>query len=48
MFETVVPSDSETPAFKGWLDEIAFYNRARTAKEVMDLHQLRESGTCKE
>jgi hypothetical protein len=35
------------PSFHGWLDEIAFYNRALTAKEVSDLYQLRESGACK-
>jgi hypothetical protein len=35
------------PSFHGWLDEIAFYNRPLTAKEVEDLYQLRESGPCK-
>ncbi len=35
------------PSFHGWLDEIAFYNRALTAEEVRDLYQLRESGPCK-
>jgi DNA-binding winged helix-turn-helix (wHTH) protein/DNA-binding beta-propeller fold protein YncE len=35
------------PSFHGWLDEIAFYDRALTAKEVEDMYQLRESGPCK-
>jgi len=34
------------PSFQGWLDEIAFYNRGLTTKEVEDLYQLRESGPC--
>jgi DNA-binding beta-propeller fold protein YncE len=40
-------AQSGKPSFLGWLDEIAFYNRALTAKEVQDLYQLRESGPCK-
>jgi hypothetical protein len=35
------------PAFHGWLDEIAFYNRALNAAEIRKLYQLRESGPCK-
>jgi hypothetical protein len=35
------------PSFRGWLDEVVFYNRAMTAEEVKDLYQLRESGSCK-
>jgi DNA-binding beta-propeller fold protein YncE len=40
-------AQSGIPSFHGWLDEIAFYNRALTAKEVEDLYQLRESGPCR-
>jgi DNA-binding winged helix-turn-helix (wHTH) protein/DNA-binding beta-propeller fold protein YncE len=40
-------AQSGIPSFHGWLDEIAFYNRALTAEEVEDLYQLRESGPCK-
>ena len=52
-FDAVVPrplflgAKSGTPSFHGWLDEVAFYNRALTPKEVADLYQLRESGPCK-
>jgi hypothetical protein len=35
------------PSFHGWLDEIAFYNRALTAEEVEAMYQSRESGPCK-
>ena len=35
------------PSFRGWLDEIAFYDRALTAKEVKDLYRLHESGPCR-
>jgi DNA-binding winged helix-turn-helix (wHTH) protein len=38
---------SGSPAFRGWLDEVAFYSRALTAKEVRDLYELREHGPCK-
>jgi len=40
-------AQSGIPSFRGWLDEIAFYDRALTAEEVKDLYQLRESGACK-
>jgi DNA-binding winged helix-turn-helix (wHTH) protein/DNA-binding beta-propeller fold protein YncE len=32
---------------RGWLDEIAFYDRALSPGEVKALYQLRESGPCK-
>jgi DNA-binding beta-propeller fold protein YncE len=35
------------PSFHGWLDEIAFYSRALTPKEVEEMYQSRESGKCK-
>jgi len=34
------------PAFHGWLDELAFYNRRLTTQEVKALYQMRESGPC--
>jgi hypothetical protein len=34
-------------SFHGWLDEIDLYSRALPAKEVRDLYQLRESGSCR-
>jgi DNA-binding beta-propeller fold protein YncE len=52
-FNTILPrplflgAQSGIPSFHGWLDEIAFYNRALTSKEVEDLYQSRESGPCK-
>lgn len=33
--------------FHGWLDEIAFYDRALTSQEVTSLYQQRESTPCK-
>src|SRR5262249_42108766 len=34
-------------ALHGWLDEIGFYNRALSAREVRALFDLRESGPCR-
>jgi hypothetical protein len=33
--------------FRGLLDEITFYDRALSAKEIRDLYKLREFGPCK-
>jgi hypothetical protein len=33
--------------FRGWLDEIAFWNRALTSGEAAALYQLREAGPCR-
>jgi hypothetical protein len=38
---------SGRPALRGWLDEIAFYERPLSPKEVRDLYQSREHGPCK-
>ncbi len=38
---------SKQPSFRGWLDEIGFYNRALTPEEVSSLYQSREAGPCK-
>jgi hypothetical protein len=38
---------SGRPSFHGFLDEVAYYPRALTAKEVQDLYMMRESGACK-
>jgi DNA-binding beta-propeller fold protein YncE len=38
---------SGRPALRGWLDEVAFYARALSAKEIRDLYELREHGPCK-
>ena len=35
------------PSFRGWLDEIAFYDRALTAEEVKSMYQSREVGPCR-
>jgi hypothetical protein len=34
------------PSLRGWLDEIAFYNRGLTAAEIESLYRTRASGTC--
>jgi len=35
------------PSYNGWIDELAFYNRALTADEVKTLYEQREAGPCK-
>jgi hypothetical protein len=34
------------PGVRGWMDEIAFYSRALSAKDVQSLYRMRESGPC--